>query len=207
MLVESWSGSSPGAQLETSTVDSLFWSSDRTPCVRFDMVSSDAGLARVKLVVSDRDHNPIVKHQFLMIWLTLGNVAIDEVGANDPTGQQPVGSDAAVGDPPVMATSPPARANGRVQVQVTGTFPHPLAPGGTFTLPNDWATIAGALATDSDPLDTNPAQRWDIHDGQGPAEGHVLGFCTDRPIPSWRSTPWTTATAAVRRSRTCSGRA
>ncbi len=93
VLVESWSGSNPGPQLETSTVDSLFWSSKREPCVRFDMASLDAGLARVKLVVSDRDHNPILKHQFLMIWLTLGNVAIDEVGANDPTGQQPANSE------------------------------------------------------------------------------------------------------------------
>ncbi len=178
VLVESWSGSNPGPQLESSTVDSLFWSSDRTPCVRFDMVSSDAGLARVKLVVSDRDHNPIVKHQFLMIWLTLGSTTIDEVGANDPTGQQPANSNASVGDPLGDGNLTAASRNGRVQVQVTGTFPHPLAPGGTFTLPNDWPTIAGALATDSNVLDTNPAQRWDIHDGQGPAEGHVAGFCT-----------------------------
>ena len=178
VLVESWSGASPGPQLESSTVDQLFWSSDGTPCVRFDMVSSTAGLGRVKLVVSDGDHNPIVKHQFLMIWLTLGNVAIDEVGANDPTGQQPAGSKAAVGDPLGDGNLTAGSANGRVQVQVTGTFPHPLAPGGTFTLPNDWKTIAGALATDANVLDTNPAQRWDIHDDQLPTEGHVAGFCT-----------------------------
>ncbi|HEY5141914.1 MAG TPA: hypothetical protein VII98_00260, partial [Solirubrobacteraceae bacterium] len=178
VLVESWSGAGPGAQLEPSTVDSLFWASDGTPCVRFDMVSSTAGLGRVKLVVSDGNHNPIVKHQFLMIWLTLGNVAIDEVGANDPTGGQPANSNASVGDPLGDGNLTAGSRNGRVQVKVTGTFPHPLGPGGTFTLPNDWPTIAGALATDSNVLDTNPAQRWDIHDGQGPAEGHVAGFCT-----------------------------
>lgn len=178
VLVESWSGSNPGPQLERSTVAQLFWSSDGTPCVRFDMASLDAGLARVKLVVSDRDHNPIMKHQFLMIWLTLGNVAIDEVGANDPTGQQPAGSHATVGDPAGDGNLNAGSANGRVQVQVTGTFPHPLAPGGTFTLPADWPTIAGALASDGDPLDTNPALRWDIHDGQGSVDGHVSGFCT-----------------------------
>lgn len=178
VLVESWSGSSPGPQLERSTLDRLFWSSDRTPCVRFDMASLDAGLARVKLVVSDRDHNPIVKHQFLLVWLTLGNVAIDEVGANDPTGQQPAGSNAAVGDPAGDGNLTPASANGRVQVLVTGTFPHPLGPGGTFTLPNDWPVIAGALASDGDPFNANPAQRWDIHDGLGPTDGHVPGFCT-----------------------------
>ncbi len=81
-------------------------------------------------------------------------------------------------------------------MQVTGTFPHPLGPGGTFTLPNDWATIAGALATDSDPFDTNPAQRWDIHDNQAKDEGHVAGFCTTDGSAR-RSMRWTTATAAA----------
>ena len=185
VLVESWSGSNPGPQLESSTVDTFFWSRQLDlPCVRFDMVSSDAGLARVKLVVSDSDHNPIVKHQFLMIWLTLGNVAIDEVGNNDPSGGQPAGSDAAVGDPAGDGNLTAGSADGRIDVHVTGTFPHPLAPGGTFTLPNDWATIAGALATDNNPLDTNPAQQWDIHDGQGQEEGHVSGFCKTGVSPT-----------------------
>ncbi len=178
VLVESWSGGSRDPQLERSTVDQLFWSSDGTPCVRFDMVSSDAGLARVKLVVSDRDHNPIMKHQFLMIWLSLGAATIDEVGANDPTGQQPAGSHAAVGDPLGDGNLTAGSANGRVQVNVTGTFPHPLATGGTFTLPNDWATIANALATDNDPFNTNKPLRWDIHDDQGAGENHVSGFCS-----------------------------
>ncbi|MCD6726511.1 MAG: hypothetical protein LT070_04650 [Solirubrobacteraceae bacterium] len=185
VLVESWSGPGRDPQVEAGTVDSLFWSSDHKPCVRFDMVSSDAGLARVKLVVSDEGNVPIVKHQFLFIWLSLGNVAIDEVGANDPTGAQPAGSQAAVGDPAGDGNFNASSRPGRVQVQVTGTFPHPLAPGGTFTLPRDWPTLANALATDNNSYNDPDADRWDIHDDQAAGDRHIIGgFC---PPTSWNS--------------------
>jgi hypothetical protein len=180
VLVETWSGPGRDPQLEQGTVDKLFWSSDRQPCVRFDMVSSDAGLARVKLVVSDRDNVPIVKHQFLMIWLSLGGIDIDEVGKNDPTGDQPEGSDAEIGDPKGDGTFLAGDPFGRVQVKVTGRFPHPLASGGSFLLPHDWPKIAAYFANDNNPYNGDDTERWDIHDDQDEGRDHVRryhGFC------------------------------
>ena len=40
-----------------------------------------------------------------MIWLTIGNVAIDEVGANDPTGEQPAAPTPRSAIRPATATS------------------------------------------------------------------------------------------------------
>jgi hypothetical protein len=198
VLVETWSGPGRDPQLEQGTVDTLFWSSDHQPCVRFDMVSSDAGLARVKLVVSDRYNVPIVKHQFLMIWLSLGGVAIDEVGANDPTGDQPAGSDAEVGDPAGDGNFLAGDPFGRVQVKVTGRFPHSLAPGGEFLLPRDWPGIASIFANDNDPYNGDDTARWDIHDDLDEGRDHVRthhGFCDH--ANSWTNddvdnceTPW-----------------
>jgi hypothetical protein len=182
VLVETWSGPGRDPQLEHGTVDELFWSSKGEPCVRFDMVSSEAGLARVKLVVSDYYNVPILKHQFLLVWLSLGDIDIDEVGVNDPTGDQPEGSDAEIGDPAGDGHFNAGDPYGRVQVKVTGTFPHPLGSGGTFTLPEDWADIAAALANDNNPYNDPDSDRWDIHDDQGEGRRHVFGgFC------DWRS--------------------
>ena len=179
VLVETWSGPNRDPQLERGTVDTLFWSSDRKPCVRFDMVSSDPGLARVKLVVSDDGNVPILKHQFLLVWLSLDGIAIDEVGANDPTGDQPPGSDAEVGDPLGDGHFDAGDPYGRVQVKVTGKFPHPLGPGGIFTLPRDWPVIANALANDNDPYNDPDAARWDIHDDQDEGLRHIFGGWCD----------------------------
>ncbi len=184
ILVESWSGPGRDPQLEAGTVK--FFQSQKLPptqrdCVRFDMVSSDPGLARVKLVVSDGNAEPILKHQFLFVWLSLGNVSIKEATNNDPS--VPAGSNAAVADPSGDGVFQAGYKlqngqdnKGRVQVKLTGTFPHPLAPGGTFTLPQDWPTIAGALATDNNPYSDN-SLLWDIHDDQGLGANHVSGYC------------------------------
>lgn len=181
VLVESWSGPGRDPQLETGTVGffrARNLSEYRRDCVRFDMVSSDPGLARVKLVVSDRNGVPILKHQFLFIWMSLDDISIKEATNEDPP--VPAGSPAAVADPSgdgnFNAGNQPAN-NGRVQVKVTGTFPHPLGPGGAFTLPQDWPALAAALATDNDPYNDD-SMLWDIHDDQGLGEMHVSGYCS-----------------------------
>jgi len=180
ILVESWSGPGRDPQVESGTVHyfrSENLDESRRDCVKFDMVSSDPGLARVKLVVSDADGTPVLKHQFLFVWMSLGNVSIKEATNNDPP--VPAGSAAAVADPSGdgnFTAGEQAWNQGRVQVKLTGTFPHPLAPGGTFTLPQDWPTIAGALATDSNSYNDD-SLLWDIHDDQGMGAEHVPGFC------------------------------
>ena len=129
----------------------------------------DPGLARVKLVVSNEAGTPILKHQFLVIWLTIGTPAIDEVGASDPTGTR------VWAIPPVTACSTPGRRRASPG-QVKGTFPHPLGPGGKFTLPDDWATIAEALADDADSNPANDTGFWDIHDDRTKKEDHRPGL-------------------------------
>jgi hypothetical protein len=164
-LVEEWTGPGEKPQIETSTITGF------EDCVAADIVSLEPGLARVKLVVSDEVGTPILKHQFLSIWMSLNTPSIDEVGAADPTG------DPRLGDPPGDGIFTAGDSNGRIQVKVTGTFPHPLGPGGSFTLPDAWPTLANALADDSDSDPDNNAARWDIHDDLTKAEGHVGGYC------------------------------
>ena len=164
-LVESWSGPGVLPQIETSTITGF------EDCVAADIVSLEPGLARVKLVVSNEVGTPILKHQFLSIWMSLNTPLIDEVGSADPTG------DPRLGDPPGDGIFVAGDSNGRIQVKVTGSFPHPAGPGGSFTLPDAWPTLAGALADDSDSNPDNNAARWDIHDDLTKAEGHVGGYC------------------------------
>ncbi len=42
----------------------------------------DPGLARIKLVVSNAEGDPILKHQFLSIWMTLNKPSIHEVASD-----------------------------------------------------------------------------------------------------------------------------
>ncbi len=121
---------------------------------------------------------PILKHQFLSIWMSLNKPAIDEVGVSDPTG------DPTLGDPLGNGNFDAGENNGRIQVKVSGTFPHPLGAGGSFTLPDAWPTLAGALADDSDSNPDNNAARWDIHDDLTKYEPHVAGYCTTGVAPT-----------------------
>jgi hypothetical protein len=177
VTVESWSGSADTRpQVIDPSIDFVRSRARDVRCARFNVVSLGDGLARIKLKAFDDRHLEILEHQFLGIWMQLGKPAIDEVGATDPTGG-PVGSDTEVGDPAGDGAFLPSSNNGRLQVKVTGSFPHPLGPGGRFTLPNDWAALAGALADSANPADANPKMRWDIHDDTAKTEGHVAGFC------------------------------
>lgn len=179
VTVESWSGSpNYRPQVIEPSIDFIGSRSRDERCARFNVVSLGDGLARIKLkAFSPRPERlELLEHQFLGIWLQLGVPTIDEVGANDPTGG-PVGSETEVGDPLGDGAFLPSSNNGRIQVMVTGSFPHPLSPSGRFTLPTDWATLAAALATSADPTDDNPTWRWDIHDDMLKTEGHVAGFC------------------------------
>ncbi len=81
LTVEEWSGPGRDPSIESPTVTRL-----SPTCVAADIVTLDPGLARVKLVASNEAGTPILKHQFLVIWLSIGTPAIDEVGASDPTG-------------------------------------------------------------------------------------------------------------------------
>jgi hypothetical protein len=211
-LVEDWSGYPfQPPQLEKSTVASFrgngeYWGA---PCVKASFVSLKAGLAQIKLVISDsRTGNPVVKHQFLAGWLALNTPTIREVsaatGATDPPGGGGVLGDPA-GDGIFIAGSAP----GRVQIQVTGFLPlgnnftelglPTTCPGGAATcvergmnLPTEpsgdtlWDDLARAMATTSNFLPfyrDAPWRMWDIHDDRARTEGHVsLGLCPPGPL-------------------------
>ena len=83
-IVEDWSGDSITPSLEPSTVKFI---DEQNPnglyygkhCVKADFVSQKAGMAMIKLVISDAaTGHPLVKHQFLVGWLTLNKVSLDD---------------------------------------------------------------------------------------------------------------------------------
>jgi hypothetical protein len=163
-FVEEWSGSGIVPRVEEITVDRA------GACARADVASLDPGLARVKLVATNAAGDPILKHQFLVIWLSLTDPSIDEVGAGDPTG------DESLGDPPGDGVFDAGDTNGRIQVELKGTF---TFGGTTYTLPDDWAALAERLAQDADANPDNNAGKWDIHDDRLKTERHPLySACT-----------------------------
>jgi len=186
-IVEDWSGYpfTPPA-LETSTVKFFTGNGEYrgAPCVKADFVSLKAGLAQIKLVITDaRTGNPVLKHQFLAGWLGLNTPTIRELSSTD----QP-GGGGTLGDPTGNGVFTAGGAPGRVQVRVTGNLPLgnnftelglpasinlPTEPDGTTTY---WDDLAQKMATTSDsrPFYRDaPWRMWDIHDDQAATEGHV----------------------------------
>src|SRR4051812_20931761 len=188
-IVEDWSGDFVDPpSLEASTAASFTGTGEHRgeSCVKADFVSQLAGLAQIKLVVSDRNGTPVLKHQFLAGWLSLATPTLREVsagtGPNDPPGGGGVLGDPS-GDGQFHAGDPP----GRAQVQVLGALPlgnnfHELGLPASIQLPfeNDgtsyWDDLARALATTTAPeYGLTPWQTWDIHDDRARSEGHVVG--------------------------------
>jgi hypothetical protein len=166
-------------------------------CVATDYKSLNPGLTRIRLVVRDQDTDAIVfSHQFLVIWLTANKPVISEAslgGSGTETFQSQLSGEGQgnlsnyLGDPsgngefPASPFSPETAPNadkGLVQIKVTGSFPvvaeSPLSnilTSSSYTLPDDWATLAGILASSSEetePPGSNPGL-WDIHGT--PSEG------------------------------------
>ena len=151
----------------TSAFDGAGDQEGRT-CWAIDIDSVHPGMTRVKMALDDggrSEGSPILKHDFLVIWLAMSAPTLEELsddafpgyGVGDPTGDgnfTPIDGD---------------YLNGLVRVTVTGSFVDLF--GNTFSLPADWASLAGRYAADTD-FDNNP-MRWDIHDDQLETEGHT----------------------------------
>jgi hypothetical protein len=179
--VESWSGD-PGYRPTVIQQSIAFFRDDdeeRTRCVRFNAVTLGDGLARIKLKVFEGpDRIELFEHQFLAAWLRLGTPTLE-----DPAGDEPL---------------PPSGEDRRLEVRLTGSFPHRLGPGGRFTLPEAWPALAGALAREYDDSSDDPSRRWDIHGAASDAAGPfdplrrdtLLGDGTldadDAPMPAAR---------------------
>ncbi|HST16382.1 MAG TPA: hypothetical protein VLK36_01855 [Gaiellaceae bacterium] len=160
-------------------------------CFSVHVTSQKPGLAVIKLAVSPNlltlvpGLDPILKHQFLVIWMQDQAPVISEAaGANlgDPTGNGIFN--------PIPSPNGNYFGYGLIHVLVKGTFPLGLDFSGlghpTVTLPDDWAWLAQHFAVDDSLTGSNfpgaAASRWDIHDDDAATEGHVASsFCTDLP--------------------------
>jgi hypothetical protein len=196
-LLVDWSGDPlvVRPQLEPGTVSLFFRSFDSAPCVAGTVVSQKPGLAQFKLVVTANlslasggligvPEVITIKHDFNVAWMNINQAVVNPL---DPT------IDAAGGE------------FNELQVLVNGTIPllgnyGELGLGDSVTMPDDWAALANAMATFRDPLDPNPAMRWDIHDEFSPAgtsaanpfgdgffiEGHGgQSACQDFPVATF----------------------
>jgi hypothetical protein len=165
------------------------WDSAKAGLASFKLTVS-AGLTNIDNTgVSIGSQVLVLQHQWLAGWMSLNLPEINEVPSINQTGtnQNPEGLGDANGggkffagnhwyqnssgvwtyDPSTYGVHP-----GEIRATVKGTLPlgqdfTELGIGdanNNITLPDDWAKLAGALATDGNYLNSNPAMRWDIHD-------------------------------------------
>ena len=163
------------------------WDSAKAGLASFKLTVS-AGLTNIDNTgVSIGSQVLILQHQWLAGWMSLNAPEINEVPSINQTGtnQNPEGLGDKSGDGKFFAGNHWYQdANGvwkydanyehpgEIRATVKGTLPlgqdfTELGIGdanNNITLPDDWAKLAGALATDGNYLNSNPAMRWDIHD-------------------------------------------
>ena len=190
-LIEDWSGNSGQVpQVEPGTV-SVFWSSTlNEPCVSANVVSLVPGFARVEVDVTDPANvlnfpnsgtsSPIMKHQFLVGWMTLNTPSLTQLSASSFASTAQAEAAAEMGDPTGNGQFSAGTAPGYLSARVTGTIPlsgnwATLVGQSSVTLPGDWAVLANRLATDEVPSDSQAiaANRWDISNDPTGVEGHV----------------------------------
>jgi hypothetical protein len=200
-LVEDWSGTQQSTnqepQIEPNSVDTFLtddFQGGPGICVEGDAVSLFPGMARIELdVTASLQINTILgnlglgsaqtlfKTQYLAGWMTLNDPSLNEMSSSsfgDST-------DAAnlLGDPSGNGMFNAGGKDGFLDVHVTGTMPMTgpwLAkfPAGSVTLPNDWVDLAHQLASDNNPVDMSPWDRWDTSGDSADSEGHsVLSGC------------------------------
>jgi hypothetical protein len=212
-VLEDFSGSRDPSPISSS---SGFFIAGNKLCVRETWTSLKPGLARIKLAVNvnttsigvNRDNRQaliqafqiiqrtsLLQHQFLAGWMTMSDPSITELplGGDGPNDQgNPLGSGVLNTFWADNVYYPDRRNEGVLQAKVTGTMP--VTGMGDVKLPDQWPALANALATDANPNNEHPANRWDIHDqsdlGSFTTEGHPYGptgagtYCDDltRPV-------------------------
>jgi hypothetical protein len=196
-LVEDWSGTQQSTneepQIEPNSVDTFLtddFQGGPGICVEGDAVSLYPGMARIELdVTASLQINTILgnlglgsaqtlfKTQYLAGWMTLNDPTLKEMASTD-FGDS---TDAAnlLGDPSGNGIFNAGANDGSLDVHVTGTMPMTGAwlnkfPAGSVTLPNDWVDMAQKLASDNNPVDMTPWDRWDTSGDSADTEGHSL---------------------------------
>src|SRR5919204_4918439 len=193
-IIEMWSGEDSTINrpyVEESTISAFTGSgADHLgdQCYSADVVSLKPGLAVVQMIVDDgsSDRTPVVKHQFLVIWMDENNPQLVEVPNNEFPGAPDVCNPA--GGSPEDVDLANFGKNGpgnlcRIELIQTGSFPMGQNFAGldgtpeadTITLPTDWKQLASELAVDADPNNPDAGNgqggadfRWDIHDAGPP---------------------------------------
>jgi hypothetical protein len=181
-------------------------------CWQDTWASQKAGLGQFKLTVSlgltNFDNTGVsfgaqvlvMQHQWLAGWMSLNAPTLDEVTSRDPA-TNPEGLGDPKGDGNFFAGDNWVQGSdgtwtydskphpGEIRATVKGTLPlgqdfTELGLGDSIQLPDQWAALAGALATDADPTDANPAMRWDIHDELVDENGNTLTGSGGRSNPT-----------------------
>jgi hypothetical protein len=155
-------------------------------CVVGDFMSVKAGLAQIKLVVTNSSGRKVLEHQFLAGWMSINSAVMTNAGpVTDLPGEEPGNS---------------------ANVQVTGRIPlnsefqEDWGLPAALVLPDQWATLAeSGIASTSTELRqdnprTEPSQYWDIHDSSGPAQVNGDGGLPDIHVPGYCLTPTPTST-------------
>lgn len=201
-IIEDWSGN-PGQlpQLEPNTAK-VFWSrSLDEPCVSEDIVSLYPGFARVEVDVTDPNDVlgfpnsgtslPVIKHQFLVGWMTLDTPSLTQLSASSfaSTAQSEAASE--MGDPSGNGQFNAGTMPGYLSVQVTGSIPltgswATLVGQSSVTLPQDWSLLASTLATDDVTTDSQSmaADKWDTSNDPVGVLGHVAQTPSCASVPS-----------------------
>jgi hypothetical protein len=201
-VLEEW-GSDTARDPSPISSSSGFFIAGNKLCVRETWTSSGAGLARIKLAVNvdttsvalDREpqlrlafqiiqRTSLLQHQFLAGWMSMSDPAVTELplggdGPNDAG--NPLGSGVLNSFWADSVYSPDSHNEGVLQAKVTGVLPVEGEFEGAYrlgkvTLPDAWPQLAQRFATDANPNNENPSNRWDIHDqsdlGSFATEGH-----------------------------------
>jgi hypothetical protein len=165
---------------------------DGAYCWGMSFISQKAGLANIKMTVTDGDAGPLLLvHDFLVGWMNLNSIVL----CNSPSPGPCTGPTTDVISDVAGATTPNV-----LEANVTGNIPllqdfNELGIGHAITLPDgssvtglvmpdDWATLANSgIASVRGPL-SDPASFWDIHDDWTATEGHAqespASICTPR---------------------------
>jgi len=155
-------------------------------CVYTDFVSQKAGVAFIKLVVSDPETGAnLYEKQFIAAWMQLNTPTVTPTGPISTTAGDfcgPSGNELVRLIDPFRVCDPTKDPRTRITATVKGTIPllanfGEWGLGDHLTMPDDWNKWAQVAARSwSDHQTSDYVTNWDIHDTIASApEGHVPG--------------------------------
>jgi hypothetical protein len=152
-------------------------------CAYTDFVSQKAGVAFVKLVISDPTTGAnLYEKQFIVGWMDLLTPTVTgggDVDAADFCEQMQESADRVSLDGPYPVCDPKIDPRHRVKVVVKGSIPllanfSEWKLGDHLTLPDDWGRWAAVMArSTTDATTAGALTNWDIHDDSLLTEGHL----------------------------------